>query len=121
MRAGRLGVTSPTGGLPFVRGAVAQRLETGATTMNGEFVMNTGSESVAGTSADSTSRPSVRLGNAIKWLMRTHRERRARRRAAAHLRSWSDYQLKDIGLSRGQIEFAVQGLEPRRRPPRPMP
>jgi uncharacterized protein YjiS (DUF1127 family) len=33
--------------------------------------------------------------------------RRGRALAAAHLRSFSDEQLKDIGLSRCEIEFAI--------------
>ena len=38
-----------------------------------------------------------------------YRAFRARRRAAAHLRSLSEFHLKDIGISRSQIEPAVRG------------
>ena len=38
---------------------------------------------------------------------------RGKQRAIAHLRSMSDAQLKDIGLERSQIEFAVcVGIDP---------
>lgn len=39
--------------------------------------------------------------------------RRSQRLAAARLRSLSDYQLKDIGISRGQINMAVMRLDVR--------
>lgn len=39
--------------------------------------------------------------------------RRAQRFAAAHLRSLNDYQIKDMGISRGQIGMAVMGLDDR--------
>jgi uncharacterized protein YjiS (DUF1127 family) len=59
-------------------------------------------------------RPGVRLLAAIKRCWYAYSERRARQRAAARLRSWSDSQLKDIGISRGQIEFAVREVGGRR-------
>ena len=43
------------------------------------------------------------------WLARGVR-RRMQRRAAAQLRAMGDRELRDIGLSRPQIEFAVAGL-----------
>jgi uncharacterized protein YjiS (DUF1127 family) len=48
---------------------------------------------------------------------RRHRDRRARRLAAAQLYAMDDRALRDIGLRRGEIEFAVSGaLDPTRRP-----
>ena len=41
--------------------------------------------------------------------------RRGQSLAAAHLRSLSDVQLQDIGLHRGEIEFAVRNGSVRRR------
>jgi len=38
---------------------------------------------------------------------RAYNQRRAHNRAVASLRGWSDSQLKDIGISRSEIEFAV--------------
>jgi uncharacterized protein YjiS (DUF1127 family) len=46
-----------------------------------------------------------------------HQERRRLRRAAAQLYAMDDRALRDIGLRRGEIEFAVSGaLDPTRRP-----
>jgi uncharacterized protein YjiS (DUF1127 family) len=42
---------------------------------------------------------------------------RARQAALAHLKSMSDRELKDIGLSRSQIECAVMGERARDRAP----
>jgi uncharacterized protein YjiS (DUF1127 family) len=39
--------------------------------------------------------------------------------AIAHLRGFSDYELRDIGLTRGSIEAAVYGFLPDRRSPDP--
>ena len=48
---------------------------------------------------------------------RRHRDRRARRLAAAQLYAMDDRALRDIGLRRGEIEFSVSGaLDPTRRP-----
>jgi len=44
---------------------------------------------------------------AISGYWTAYNQRRAHNRAVAQLRSWSDSQLKDIGISRGEIEFAV--------------
>jgi len=54
---------------------------------------------------------SARLQVAFNRWWRTYAERRAQRLAAARLRSLSESQLKDIGISRGQIEFAVRGMD----------
>lgn len=43
----------------------------------------------------------------INGYWSAYNQRRAHNRAVAQLRSWSDNQLKDIGISRGEIEFAV--------------
>jgi uncharacterized protein YjiS (DUF1127 family) len=40
-----------------------------------------------------------------------HRERRARRQAVAELHRLNNYELKDIGLRRGDIESAVFGFD----------
>jgi uncharacterized protein YjiS (DUF1127 family) len=48
---------------------------------------------------------------------RRHQERRWRRIAAAQLYAMDDRALQDIGLRRGEIEFAVTGaIDPTRRP-----
>ena len=57
----------------------------------------------------------ARLQVALGRWWRTCAERRARRLAAARLRSLSDSQLKDIGISRGQIEFVVRDMAGRRK------
>jgi len=44
---------------------------------------------------------------AISGYWTAYSQRRAHNRAVAQLRAWSDSQLKDIGISRGEIEFAV--------------
>lgn len=44
---------------------------------------------------------------AISDYWSAYNQRRTHNRAVAQLRSWSDSQLKDIGISRGEIEFAV--------------
>lgn len=49
----------------------------------------------------------------IKRRWNGYLARRPQRLAAAHLRSFSDNQLKDIGISRGQINMAVMGLDVR--------
>lgn len=56
----------------------------------------------------------VTMAGAIRRYWRTFKARRAHNRAVARLRSWTDIQLKDIGISRGQIEFAVRGMDGRR-------
>lgn len=51
------------------------------------------------------------FGNWTKMLWHwweAYTRRRGHRMAAAHLRSLSDNQLKDIGLNRSEIEFAVR-------------
>jgi len=55
--------------------------------------------------------------SAAAALWRRHQERRRLRRAAAQLYAMDDRALRDIGLRRGEIEFAVSGmLDPTRRP-----
>lgn len=58
------------------------------------------------------------FGNWTKMLWNwweAYTRRRGYRMAATHLRSLSESQLKDIGLSRGEIEFAVRhGRKPAR-------
>jgi uncharacterized protein YjiS (DUF1127 family) len=56
----------------------------------------------------------VTMAGAIRRYWRAFKVRRAHNHAVARLRSWSDIQLKDIGISRGQIEFAVRGMDGRR-------
>ncbi len=56
--------------------------------------------------------PSV-AASAIRWLSRAmvaYGERRKRRIAVRELRRWSDHMLADIGLTRGTIPAAVDGL-----------
>lgn len=48
------------------------------------------------------------LGEIVIDWTKALRERRAERRAVQQLRGFSDYQLKDIGLSRAAIPYAVQ-------------
>lgn len=51
--------------------------------------------------------------SAMRWLSRAmvaYGERRKRRIAIRELRRWSDHMLSDIGLTRGTIPAAVDGL-----------
>jgi uncharacterized protein YjiS (DUF1127 family) len=45
----------------------------------------------------------------LKRLWAAYRRRRAEQVAIARLNAMSDRQLRDIGISRSQIEFAVKG------------
>jgi len=59
----------------------------------------------------------IAVSAAAMAAWRRHRDRRARRLAAAQLYAMDDRALRDIGLRRGEIEFAVGGaLDPTRRP-----
>lgn len=49
-----------------------------------------------------------RLGNLVKAWWAAHKRRRAEWRAAERLRGMSERELKDIGLVRAEIDFAVQ-------------
>lgn len=50
-----------------------------------------------------------------KWLLTAYLTRRMQRAAIIQLHGMSDYELKDIGITRSQIEWAVRGkLEQRR-------
>jgi uncharacterized protein YjiS (DUF1127 family) len=46
----------------------------------------------------------------VLYLLARLRRRSARRAAARQLFAMSDYELKDIGLTRGEINAAVDGL-----------
>jgi uncharacterized protein YjiS (DUF1127 family) len=63
-------------------------------------------------------RPARRAASAATLAAwQRHQERRRLRRAAAQLYAMDDRALRDIGLRRGEIEFAVSGaLDPTRRP-----
>jgi uncharacterized protein YjiS (DUF1127 family) len=57
------------------------------------------------------------VSTATMAALQRHLERRRLRRAAAQLYAMDDRALRDIGLRRGEIEFAVSGaLDPTRRP-----
>jgi len=49
------------------------------------------------------------LGTTLRGSWTAYMARRQQRLAVAKLRTMSDHQLKDIGLSRSQIESAVRG------------
>jgi uncharacterized protein YjiS (DUF1127 family) len=49
-----------------------------------------------------------------RFILEPHARRRPRRIAVAQLRSLDDHLLADIGLARGQIELAVDGMLARR-------
>jgi len=53
------------------------------------------------------------LGAVLRRRWRALVTRRAQRLAAARLRSLSHAQLKDMGISHGQIELAVRGMDVR--------
>jgi len=54
-----------------------------------------------------------RLVSVLKCRWHAYRIRKGQRLAAAQLRSLSHAQLKDMGISRAQIELAVQGVDVR--------
>lgn len=53
------------------------------------------------------------FGNLAKIWVTRFAKYRERRMAIEMLNGFDDHQLKDIGLTRGEIEFAVYGLYPR--------
>ena len=55
------------------------------------------------------------LTDALKRWRAAYQRRRAERLAIARLEAMSDRQLKDIGVARSQIEFAVRGQVERDR------
>lgn len=65
---------------------------------------------ISNTTADKTSGGILgRLTGACKHLWTAFITWRQQRAAVAHLKSMSDRELKDIGLTRSQIECAVMG------------
>jgi len=61
----------------------------------------------------------VRAGaSAAAGIWRRHQDRRGRRAAAAQLYAMDDRALQDIGVRRGEIEFAVSGVVDSTRRPR---
>jgi uncharacterized protein YjiS (DUF1127 family) len=48
------------------------------------------------------------VGAALARAWSTYLQRRMQRQASAHLHAMSDRELKDIGLSRGQIDIAIE-------------
>jgi uncharacterized protein YjiS (DUF1127 family) len=68
--------------------------------------------------ADAFRRDLLRLARLVRrFILEPYARRRRRRIAIAQLRSLDDHLLADIGLTRGQIEQAVDGMLPRRREP----
>lgn len=60
--------------------------------------------------------PAGRAGIALRAWWAAYRRRRAEQRTIEHLHGMSDRELKDIGIVRSQIDFAVRrGLERDRR------
>jgi uncharacterized protein YjiS (DUF1127 family) len=60
----------------------------------------------------------LRLARLVRrYILEPYAHRRRRRIAIAELRSLDDHLLADIGLTRGQIELAVDGILPRRGKP----
>ena len=65
--------------------------------------------------ADAFRRDLLRLARLVRrFILEPYAHRRRRRIAIAQLRSLDDHLLADIGLTRGQIELAVDGMFPRR-------
>ena len=65
--------------------------------------------------ADAFRRDRLRLARLVRgFILEPYARRRRRRIAVAQLRSLDDRLLADIGLTRGQIELAVDGMLPRR-------
>ena len=65
--------------------------------------------------ADAFRRDLLRLARLVRrFILEPHARRRRRRIAIAQLRSLDDHLLADIGLTRGQIELAVDGMLARR-------
>lgn len=62
-----------------------------------------------GSQAGAAVSPFKTIGSALRGLWITYLERRLHRQAAAHLHGMSDRDLKDIGLSRSEIESAIRG------------
>jgi uncharacterized protein YjiS (DUF1127 family) len=68
--------------------------------------------------ADAFRRDVQRLARPVsRFILEPYVRRRKRRIAIAQLRSLDDHLLADIGLTRGQIELAVDGILPRRGKP----
>jgi uncharacterized protein YjiS (DUF1127 family) len=65
---------------------------------------------VAPHAAHAIASPSLasRVGIALKAWWAAYRRYRAEQRAIEHLRGMSDRELKDIGIVRAQIDFAVR-------------
>jgi uncharacterized protein YjiS (DUF1127 family) len=65
--------------------------------------------------ADAFRRDLQRLARLVRRsILEPYARRRRRRIAIAELRSLDDFLLADIGVTRGQIELAVDGMLPRR-------
>ena len=65
--------------------------------------------------ADAFRRDLLGLARLVRrFILEPYARRRRRRIAIAQLRSLDDHLLADIGLARGQIELAVDGMLPRR-------
>jgi uncharacterized protein YjiS (DUF1127 family) len=72
--------------------------------------------------ADAFGRDLLRLARLVRrFMLEPYARRRRRRTAIAQLRSLDDHLLADIGLTRGQIELAVDGMLPRRGKTCPRP
>jgi uncharacterized protein YjiS (DUF1127 family) len=72
--------------------------------------------------ADAFRRDRQRLARLVRrFILEPYARRRRRRIAIAQLRSLDDHLLADIGLTRGQIELAVDGMLPRRGKTCPRP
>jgi len=72
--------------------------------------------------ADAFRRDLLRLARLFRrFILEPHARRRRRRIAIAQLRSLDDHLLADIGLTRGQIELAVDRMLPRRGKTCPRP
>jgi uncharacterized protein YjiS (DUF1127 family) len=73
-----------------------------------EMIMSTISTTVLPHNAVNETRLGV-IGTALKGLWIAYMNWRVEHMAINRLRSMSDRELKDIGVSRAQIEFAVRG------------
>jgi uncharacterized protein YjiS (DUF1127 family) len=79
---------------------------------NGKQIFKTGDRASV---ADAFRRDGLLLARLVRgFILEPYARRRRRRIAIAQLRSLDDHLLADIGLTRGQIELAVDGILPRR-------
>jgi uncharacterized protein YjiS (DUF1127 family) len=76
------------------------------------MIMSSISTIPAGSQAESVGHPVRSIGAVLRRVWLAYLERRLHQQAAAQLHAMSDRQLKDIGVSRSQIDAALRGPDP---------